>query len=144
MSTLKGEQHESCEFSFSSGQNKDCSPGDSISDSFKKLCRRGRGQDQYMWFWWKGRTCNQAHIFFFFCRRFLPATRVVITRKDFSVFFFFFNMRRDKNWAHKINLQKYLIVWRPASFSQSTECLISALHPELLSVGMENQQLHMI
>ena len=29
------------------------------------------------------------HIFFFsFCRRFLPATRVVITRKDFSVCFF--------------------------------------------------------
>ena len=28
-----------------------------------------------------------------------------------------------------------------ASFSQSTESLISALHPELLSGGVENQQL---
>ena len=33
-----------------------------------------------------------------------------------------------------------------ASFSQSTECLISALHPELLLGDVENQQLqqHMI
>ena len=30
------------------------------------------------------------------------------------------------------------------SFSQSTESLISALHPELLSGGVENQQQHMI
>ena len=29
----------------------------------------------------------------------------------------------------------------PASFSQSTKHLISALHPELLSGGVENQQL---
>ena len=41
---------------------------------------------------------------------------------------------------------KYLTIWRhvlpvPAPTTLSTECLISALHPELLSGGVEGQQL---
>ena len=38
-------------------------------------------------------------------------------------------------WAHKIFTWKHLTIWRPVllGFSQSTECLISDLHPELLS-----------
>ena len=33
---------------------------------------------------------------------------------------------------------------RSISFSQSTECLISDLHPELLSAGVEGQQLAVV
>ena len=46
--------------------------------------------------------------------------------------------RRCKNWAHKIS--NYLKTCS-ASFSQSTERLIPDLHPELLSGGVEVQQL---
>ena len=60
--------------------------------------------------------------------------------KDFSVFL---DMRRYKNWARKNQLPKisYYLKVCPVSFSQSTECLISAVHPELLSGDVESQQL---
>ena len=45
------------------GQNEDYSPGDSTSDSAEKLFQRGRKRTVYMWFWWRGGACNQAHIF---------------------------------------------------------------------------------
>ena len=59
--------------------------------------------------------------------------------KDFSVFL---DVRRYKNWARKNQLPKisYCLKVCPVSFSQSTECLISAVHPELLSGGVESQQ----
>ena len=62
--------------------------------------------------------------------------------KDFSAFL---DMGKYKNWAHKIDSWKYIIIWRPPSFAMSTEGLISALHPELLAEGIEGQhlQLHM-
>ena len=53
-------------------------------------------------------------------------------------------MRRYENWAHKISSWKiseynYLKTC-PASFSLSTECIISALHPELFSEGIKGQK----
>ena len=58
--------------------------------------------------------------------------------KDFSAFL---DIRRYKNWAHKI---RYITVCRPvlsvASLPPQAQCL-SAFHPELLSVGVESQQL---
>ena len=52
--------------------------------------------------------------------------------KDFSAFL---DMRRYKNCAHKIGSWKYLTIWRPVLpvFPRAQECLISALHLELLS-----------
>ena len=48
-------------------QNEDYSLGNSISDSSEKLLQRGSGERSvWMWFWWKGKTCNQALWFFFF------------------------------------------------------------------------------
>ena len=49
-------------------------------------------------------------------------------------------------WAHKSALENICLKTCPARFSLGTECLISALRPELLSGGVENQQLqqHMI
>ena len=55
--------------------------------------------------------------------------------KDFSVFL---DIRRYNNWAHKIGSWEYVAIWRPIlSVSQSTECLISALHPGLLQRVLE-------
>ena len=57
------------------------------------------------------------------------------------------DMKQSKNWAHKTGSSKYLTIYRfVLQFCQSTENLISVLHPELLSGGVENQQLqrHMI
>ena len=46
------------------GQNEDCSPGDSISDSLEKLLLGGRGEGQYICDFGEGGVhCNQAHIF---------------------------------------------------------------------------------
>ena len=39
-------QHESCELSFIFGQNEDCSPRDSISDSSEKLLWGGKGKSE--------------------------------------------------------------------------------------------------
>ena len=60
--------------------------------------------------------------------------------KDFCAFL---EMRRYKNWAHKIGSWKYLNYRKSCSavFPQSTECLIFALHPELFSGSVEGQQL---
>ena len=89
-----------------------------------------------------------------FSRRFLLVSwscllviETVVTMKDFSAFL---DMRRYRNWAHKISFWKYLTIWRPVlpvfHWGQSTEYLISALHPELLLGSVENQQVqqHMI
>ena len=68
----------------------------------------------YTWFWWRGSTCNQAHIF---CRRFLLVSwsfclsqETVVTMKDFSALL---DMRRYKNWAHKISSWEHLTIWGP-------------------------------
>ena len=85
-------------------------------------------------FWWRGSTCNQARIFqkvsISLVKSFL-VTSSSVTMKDFSAFL---DMGRYKNWAHKIGSWEHLIIWRvalPVS-PLSTECLISALHSELL------------
>ena len=51
------------------GQNEGGSLGDRTSDSSEKLLQRGGGGEDggerwvYEWFWWRGNTYNQAHIF---------------------------------------------------------------------------------
>ena len=49
----------------------------------------------------------------------------------------FLDMKRYKNWAHKINSWEYLFEDLSCQFPGSTECLISALHPELLQDVLE-------
>ena len=44
------------------GQNEDCNLGDSTSESSDKLFQRDGVGGQYMWFWWRGSSCNQALI----------------------------------------------------------------------------------
>ena len=60
--------------------------------------------------------------------------KTVTTVKGVSAFFY---MRRYKNWSHrthKISSWDYLSEDPSCRFSWSTDCLISALHPELLAV----------
>lgn len=80
---------------------------DSISDSFEKLLQSG-GRSVYMWFWWRGSTCNQTLIFLQKVSSIHEGA--VITIKNFYAFL---DMRRYKSWAHKIDSWKYLTIWRP-------------------------------
>ena len=67
----------------------------------------GGGELVFMWFWWRESTWNQAHIF---CKRFLLVTGSSCHMKNFNVFL---DVRRCKNWAHRISSWKYLTTWRP-------------------------------
>ena len=71
----------------------------------------------------------QSSTFFFFLQVFASH------EEQMSPWSAFLDMRRYKNWAHKIGSWEYLTVWRPVLpvFPSSTEFLISSLHPELLS-----------
>ena len=128
-------QHESFKLNSIWGQNEDCGLGDSISENSEKLLQRGRGRWVYTWFWERGSTHNQTHIFAegllrvtISHKRQTPPWRNLVRR------------RRCKNWAPKISSWKYLTIWRPV-LPVSLEHLISVLHPELLSGGAEGQQL---
>ena len=83
----------------------------------------------------KGCTCTQALIF---AEGFCWTQGTDVTMKDFGTFL---ALRRCKNWAQKIFSGKYLSEGLFSVFPQSTECLISPPHPELLSGGVGGQQL---
>ena len=53
-------------------------------------------------------TCSQVHNFF--AKSSCQSQEAGVTTKDFSVFL---DMRRYENWAHKVDLWKYLTIWRP-------------------------------
>ena len=60
--------------------------------------------------------------------------------KDLSAFL---DMKRYKNWAHKISSPKNINVWRTVLpiFPRAQSASIPDLHPELLSGDAEGQQL---
>lgn len=66
------------------GQNEDCSPGDSISESSEKLLRRGGGKVSTYGFWWRvrGSMPSSTH----YCRRFLLVTRSRRHHEGFQCF----------------------------------------------------------
>ena len=99
---------------------------DSISDSFEKLLQ-SRGRSVYMWFWWRGSTCNQT---LSFLQKVSAIHKgAVITIKNFYAFL---GMRRYKSWAHKIDFWKYLTIWRPVlpifPRAQNASSLLSTLN----------------
>ena len=107
-------------FKFYLGAN--CSPGDSTSGGSERLLQislryskeaAGQGQD-ICDFWWRGRLCNQAHIF---SRNFLlvswsfcSSRETVVTMQNVRAFL---DRRQYKKWAHKISSWEYLTSWRP-------------------------------
>ena len=86
------------------GANWGQQTADSASDGSGRQLQRGRGETSaQMWFWWKGIHVIK-HVFFqkvSTCLVKLCLSReTVIPMKDFSAFL---DMRRYKNWAHKIS-----------------------------------------
>ena len=117
----KNAQHESCKLSFIWGKMKTAAWETAPQIALRNCSKETGGRSVYMWFWWRGDTCNQAHIF---PEGFCWSQGTVITMKNFSAFL---DMGRYKNWAHKISSWKYLTAWRPVLpvFPLSTEHLIS-------------------
>ena len=124
-------------------QNENYSLGDSISDTSERLLQKVRSslsRDVIL----VKEECMQSgtHIYVFMCillfsffqKGIASHKELVISMKDFSVLL---DTRRCKNRAHKIfpwKISKYLKICL-GKFSLSTQCLISALHSELLSGG---------
>ena len=122
-------------------QYEDWGLGDSTSDSSEKLLQRGRGQGgQCICDSGKGGVHLQSSTYFFvenFCWSWETSSshkKQLLHMKDFSAFL---DMRRYKNWAHKISSHEYLFEDLPCQFSQNTECLVSALHSGLLQGVLE-------
>ena len=76
---------------------------DSILYGSENYSQEVGGKPAHTWFWWRGSTCNQAHIFF--AEGFCWSWGATITMKDFSAFL---GMRKWKNWVHKISSWKNL------------------------------------
>ena len=86
---------------FCLGQNEDYGLGGSISDSSEKW---GRGKVSINVILVKGEGHRIKHTFWI-C--YLQGADIAM--KDFSAFL---DLRRGKNWAHKIFSWKYLTIWR--------------------------------
>ena len=86
------------------GQYEDCSLGDSTSDSSAKLFQRGSGERRYICDFGEGGVHAIEHIFFAeslcWSHEASACHKKVVTTKHFSALL---DMRRYKNWAHKIS-----------------------------------------
>ena len=87
-------------------------PGDSASDNWETwetVPKRYGGRLVYMWFWY---AIKHTFIldFLLVLWSFCQSWETICTMKNFSTFL---DMRRYKNWAHKISSWVYLTIWRP-------------------------------
>ena len=110
-------------------QNEDCSLGDSVSDSSEKLLQRGKGKAQYICDFGEGGV--HAIKYVIFCRRFLLVMRSSCHHEGFHAFLDKEDIRTGLIKLAPENI--YLEMCPVSSPTPSTECLITALHPELLS-----------
>ena len=97
VSTKKDAQQESWELSFIWGQNEDCSPGDSTSDSSEKLLQRGCGGRSMHMILVKGAFHAIQHFTYKRCSA--SHEELMSPMKRFSACL---DMRRCKDWDHKI------------------------------------------
>ena len=114
------------------GQNEDYSSGDSMSDSSKQLLQRARKEGQYICSFGEGGVYAIKHIIFHW--RFLLVKRSSRHHEGISCFSRYEEIQElglIKSSPENILLSEDLF----CQFSQSIACLISALHPELLSGG---------
>ena len=114
---------------FCGGQNEDCSPGDSTSDSSEKLLQRGRwGKINIYVILVKGRSCNQAHIFVGFAsheKQMSPQRNLVL-----------FQIWGDARTGLIISAPKNILL-KTCQFPEGTECLILDLRCKLLQGVLE-------
>ena len=130
----KNAQCESWELSFIWEQNENYCPRDSISVNSKKLLQRGKVsiyvnlvKGEYM----------QLNIYF--SRRFLLFMK---NSHHYEGFYCFSGYEEIKKIGLIKSVHKNIYLKTcSANFPQSTKCLISAFHPELLSGFVQNQQL---
>ena len=106
-------------------------PGDSASDNWETwetVPKRYGGRLVYMWFWY---AIKHTFIleFLLVLWSFCQSWETICTMKNFSTFL---DMRRYKNWAHKISSWVYLSEDLSWQFSWSRECLISSFNPQSL------------
>ena len=114
------------------GQNEDYSPGDSLSDSSEEVLWRGRGKVGVIYDFSEGAMSSYTHILHSHEEQMSPLMILVL----------FQDVRRCKKLSSYslLKISNYLKAYS-ASFSQSTECLLPDLHPELLSGCVEGQRL---
>ena len=117
-------------------QIEDNSLGNSISDSSEKMRQRSTKEVSIYVILVKREYVHQAHIFF--CRRFLLVLRSRHHHEGLLCFSGYEEIQElgSHNWFLKISKD---LKTCSASFSQTTECLIFALYPELLSGGVDNE-----
>ena len=113
------------------GQNEDCSPGNTTSESSERLLQGGR-EGQYICNFGEGGVHS---INTYLTRDFLVVTRSWCHLEGFSAFL----DMRCKDWAHEIHSWKYQCKDLFHQFSWSIKCI--SLHPELPSGCVESQQL---
>ena len=98
-----GKMHNVRAASFIGGKMKN-SPGDSTFHTALRNCKRGRGNSRNISDFGEGGVHSTKHIFFQKVSTSLVkpslVTRNSVTMMDFSAFL---DMRRYKNWAHKIS-----------------------------------------
>ena len=125
------------------GQNEDCSPGDSTSNSSERLLQRGRGERQYICDFGKGGIHAIRHRFF----QKVSAHLVKLSASHeeqllpWRILVLSWVWEDTRIGLRKISSWKYLFEDLSCQFSPEHRCLISALYSELLSWGVEGQQL---
>ena len=125
-----GKMHNVRAASFIGGKMKN-SPGDSTFHTALRNCKRGRGNSQNISDFGEGGVHSTKHIFFQKVSTNLVkpslVTRNSVTMMDFSAFL---DMRRYKNWAHKISSWDIYLKTCPTSFpwAQSASFLVPTLN----------------
>ena len=101
-----------------------------LQTTLRNYSKEVEGEGQFLCdFGEGGRTCNQARLFFRRCLLvswgLCSSRETAVTMKDFSAFL---DLRRFKNWAHKISSWEYLTTWRPALRVPTPPTLNRRLH----------------
>ena len=118
------------------GQNEDYLAQETASCMVLRTTPKGWGEGQHIRDFGEGEVRAIKHTFF--CRRFLVSWGAIVTMKDFSALL---DMRRFNNWVHKISSWKDLSEDLFRQVFPEHRGSYFCPHPELLSRGVESQQL---
>ena len=121
----KGAKCESCKLGFIWGKLKTI-----VQETAPQIplrnCSKEVGEGPYIWDFGERRVHALKHFFFFFFYRFLLVTRSSHHHEGFWCFSRYEEIQELGSWNQLLKISNHLKTC-PASFSQSTECLISAL-----------------
>ena len=137
-SLRKKAQHESCKLSFTWGKMRTIAWETAPQIPLRNCCKEIEGKVSIHGILVKGQYMQSSTSYILFCRWLLLVMRCNCHHERFQ---WFLDLGIYKNWAHKIAPKNIYLKTCSASFVQSTDHLISAVYPELLSGGVESQQL---